>query len=320
MKMTAFTLLRFYVPKVLGIYARFLFAAHKVSEDLAVFLIGNALPYRVGGDDLDVGIAAVDEILYAGGKEELALGEVRLVCVQKVNEHIVKVVAEGGSEAEAVHGNGGILGERANGAVVEGIDDHAVVLALDLFVLVYLDKVGAFVSEAYAAGNGTVVAQGVLYLIADHAVVRLVAVFCIAQEARELHECVSAVAVVSVDNAEVVVDLACGHDGVSRTEGLYAAFGNLEALGKLLLLICVTDIDAVGTKSASDLFLEELFVFGLDDDDEFVKACELCVVDGEVHDEFALVRKRGQLLHAAETAAHAGCHNNQSHIDQFLSV
>ena len=169
---------------------------------------------------------------------------------------------------------------------------------------------------ADAAGHAAILRQGVLQHEARHA--QLAVAVVLNQEVVDLHEGFLAVVVVGVDHHEGLVQKAlAGQNRLAGAPGLGAAFGQGYALRQVfLLLIGVGNLHAQagagGGNPVANGLAEGLGNVVPDDKDHLVEACFNGVVNGIVHDDFAVQAHGLQLLDsAAETAADARCHNNQ---------
>ena len=259
-----------------------------------VICIGNAEPLSGGGENLDVSLACVDHLADGVREEAFALERFAGCVVQECVEVSVETFEYLGSEAPEVHGY--------NGAVrnVNGFAVFFVVCAA--FFLEELGSFGdlgehtVFVCVAFASCNAAVVGEGIAEHVADHAEVRVVFI-CVLDELSCLEESISAIEVVGVDNGEAVVEnFLAAEESVSGTPRLYAVSGNLisgnEGVETLEYIFNLNFI----FNSLTYGFLEDFIVFLLDNENDSVKACLDCIVNGEVNDEFAMFRETVDLL------------------------
>ena len=180
-------------------------------------------------------------------------------------------------------------------------------------VLRDLEEVVVLVLLADAAGDVSVLGDGVAQEVADHGeLIAAVAVRVALEVLVYLPEALGAVVVVGVDDGEGAVDyVAGGEDGVAGAPGLDAAVGDRIAGRQVVeLLVGVLDVYELGEPVAYGL-VEGLLYLVLDDEHDGVEAGALGVVDGVVDDELAVAAHGVYLLETAVAAAHSGGHDDE---------
>ena len=138
------------------------------------------------------------------------------------------------SEPHAVHGNDGIFAYFGDASVITCVYDRPIRAALQLLVFHYMKKLAVF-HGAYTAGDSTVSAQRIFQIIAYHAVVGTRAVMRCGKVAVKLYKSISAVEIIGIYNAEILLYGARrAEHGMSCTPWLCPLCGGGEALGKLI--------------------------------------------------------------------------------------
>ena len=188
-------------------------------------------------------------------------------------------------------------------------------ILLDLGALHHLGEVAVFVGFADTPGNGAVVGDGLAQLIADHAVVVLLAVLGIAQEVVHLPVGGLAVVVVGIDDGKGSIPnhiLGAEHS-VAGAPGL-GAVGRDGITGRNLvqLLIGVADLYGCVLQPGANGIHKVLLDGLLDDDDHRLKTGLMGIVDGVVQNRLSAAAHRVDLLQAAVAAAHTRSHDNKN--------
>ncbi len=266
-----------------------------------VVFVGDAEPGGVGGEHRDGGLAVFDHVVNEERDVPFGFGVVDVV-VEPLGEAGLHGVEELGGEAPEVHGDAFVTGEGDGvGGVFEVVD--ALLCAFDAG---HLDNVleGALpVCLGDAAGDVAVFGEGLVEAVADHGEAPFLA---FAEEVGDALEGVGAVEVVGIDGAEWAFDeVARGADGVGGAEG-FGAVGGADVGGREVGAVLECELDVrPALVFAGDVVAEDLFEVFADDEDDVGEAGLEGVVDGVVHEGFAVGADGFDLFESAEAAAHA---------------
>lgn len=168
------------------------------------------------------------------------------------------------------------------------------------------------VGGAYATSYGTVFGHGVTNAETDHAVVaftvaRTRKLFC------DNGESVAAVEVVGVDNCERFVDYVFTHKhGVVGTPRFGAFGGTGVSFGKFVGRLENDFNGYMALVFSEDFFTEVVLKVFTYYENDFTEAGAYGVVDGVVHDGFAVGAELVELFKTAVTATHASGENKKS--------
>ena len=174
---------------------------------------------------------------------------------------------------------------------------------------------------AHAARHRAVFGEGVLDLIADHAVAELIVVLRLRQIVVHLAEGVRAVEIVRVDDRDgaALGELLRAPDRVRRAERLFASLGRGQTLRQVIeRLIGVIDLHEAA-RLAADGLLERLVQLGADDEHHALEAGAVRVVDRVIQNDLTVRTDGVDLLEAAVARAHACRHNDQNRFIHMFS-
>ena len=200
-------------------------------------------------------------------------------------------------------------------------DDHTLGIALDLRALDDRRKEAVGIDRTYAARYGAVLREGLVDLVAHHAVVVLLS----AQTAQVVADDaigVGTVEVVGIDHGKGLVDhRRSHHQRVVRTPRLLTSFGHLEALGQILqLLIYHLNLDAaaetLGIEHLGELLGERVAY----DEYDLAETGADGVVDRIVDDGLVVGADSVHLLQRAVARTHAGSEDKQCRFYHFYSL
>ena len=233
------------------------FSAMAATTHGLILLIGDAVPLVRAAQDLDAGLALLEELRHDAGQEVLGLERVGLDgIVQELREAGLGLLQEAVGEAPEVHGDYRAARDLGPGlAVVLGVARVGAHL-LDVGVLRDLEEVVVLVLLADAAGDVSVLGDGVAQEVADHGeLIAVVAVRVALEVLVYLPEALGAVVVVGVDYGEGAVNyVAGGEDGVAGAPWLDAAVGDGIAGRQVVeLLVGVLDVYELGEPVAYGL-------------------------------------------------------------------
>ena len=152
--------------------------------------------------------------------------------------------------------------------------------------------------------------NGVPQQVADHGMLVFSPVF--SEETVDFGECTLTIIVVGIDNGEGLRDyVSCADHSVTGPPWLFPALGHLVAFRQGVQGLI--DIVYVEERSdpIADAFPEIVFHFFFYDEYYLAEACTVCIVQGVVNDDLSFIVNGNDLFWTAETAAHAGGHNDQ---------
>ena len=296
-------------PQLLGIDLLCLHVGDGIHHALKILGVGDTVPHIVGRQHADGAKALLQLGIGHGRQEVLALqGILGQILVKEGGETIHKLIEDLTLEAPQVHRHDGLTVQMEIIVTILGVGG----------VLAALFNVGALGNAlevavlhlAHATGDVAALGDGVDEVVAHHGVLVGGALFL--EEVEDGLHGGSAVIIVGVQHGEGAIHGVTGAgDGVTRAPRLGAALGNGVALGNLIhLLEHVLHLEVLLHAIADDLAEISLDLL-LDDKDHLAETGLPCIVHGKVDDDVALIVHRGDLLQAAETGAHAGCHNDQ---------
>ena len=201
-----------------------------------------------------------------------------------------------GGEAPAVHRNYGL--HRKSGFLIALYEHSSLSLLGDLGPLNNVGKI-TVIDATHSAGDGSVLRQGVLQHVTDHTV------FAFRRRGEMLRQhpvSASSVKIISIDNGEgLVYYISCRKHCLSRSPRLDASFGHSISCRKIVhFLECVFNLYLV-LKSLAYGVSEQLEIFFLDNENDFVKSAYNSIVNGKINDKFSIVGYGIKLLQAAVT-------------------
>ena len=179
----------------------------------------------------------------------------------------------------------------------------------------------AGVGGAYAAAYGAAFAQRVAYAEAHHGILARAALRELAEELAHYLERVAAVEVVAVDDGKGFLnDVLAHHHGMVRAPRLFAAFGHSEALGQFVQRLEHHFHRQVVLILADNLLAEIVLKILADDKHQFAETGLDGIVDGIVHNRFAVGAQTVHLLQTTIAAAHAGSKQKQCRFHTVLLI
>ena len=274
--------------------------------------VGDAVPFVVAVQHLDLRLAVLDQVGDDGGQEIFALeGVGRQVLGQESAEAGLRLLHEAGGQTPAAHADQGVPRQVYPGVAV-GVADGSVRFLHDLGALGDAGQHPVAAHLADAAGDAAVFGHGVFHLVAHHAVLVFVAVGVGGQVIVNDLEGLGAVVVVRIDDRKGPVDQVPGAEHrLPGAERLGPPFRHSVGGGQIVQgLEGVLHLHQVG-QPVPDHFPEGRLVLLADDEDDFFKAGAPGVKNGIVDDDLPAWAHRVELFHAAVAAAHPGSQYDQ---------
>ncbi len=157
----------------------------------------------------------------------------------------------------------------------------------------------------------SIVGHRIPQLIAHHGVAVLLIILVGRKVAVNLLECVSSIIVVCIDDCKRPVDLVdSAQDRMCRPPWFCTALRYGKALRDVLDPLKRIGSLHILLHPASDGLAEVLFIFLLDDKHHFLKARQLRIIYGKLHDDVSLIVHRVDLLQPAVAASHSRSHDH----------
>ena len=291
------------------IHAAFVQLAEFRLHKRLVLLIGHAKPHGVGRQHRHGQFALVHQLVHKHWQQALGLDRIRRKPLEERRKIFLQLAENPRGEAPEVHADRREGIQQLARLARADVADLAVFTELDLERLHNLVEVAVH-GVAHAAGHRAVFGNGVLELIAHHgrlALGRQRLQFFIDRAERG-----HAVVVIRIDDGKRLVDAVARHEHrVHRAERLGALLGNMiEGRNAGEILECVIHLHLLGDAVAAD-GSQRLLHARLDDKNNLVKACANRVIDGILHQDFAIRAETVHLLVAAVTGTHTGRHNQK---------